>query len=113
MAIYVNTDSPKMLVRRLRELIHEDEISAWILDEDNDFTHSSHQWGGRAWIHPIIEEERVIFAIIGTRNEPITKLIYGIYMGRFLESLIMHLDRFFVTARVSSRPSIKYDVYIE
>lgn len=113
MAIYVNTDNPHFLVRYLRRLIREDEISTWILDEENDFTHASAQWRGRAWIHPVIEDERVVFAIIGTRNEPITKLIYSIYMSRFLECLIIHVDRFFVSARISSRPSIKYDVFIE
>ena len=113
MAIYINTDNPQRFVRRIRELVREDEISAWALDEDNDFTHTSPQWGGRAWIHPVIEEDRVVFAIIGSLSEPITRLIYSIYMGRFLECLLMHMDRYFISAKISSRPSSKYDVTIE
>lgn len=45
MAVYVKTDRPRSLVRKIREYIREDEISVWELDADGDFTHSSSQWG--------------------------------------------------------------------
>lgn len=111
MAIYVRTSRPRSMVRKIRELISEDEIMAWEIDEDNDFTHSSVQWGGLAWIHPIIEEERVVFSIIGAQSNPLTRITYGIYMGRFLECLIIHMTSFIQSIRVSPYPSDKYDVF--
>lgn len=111
MAIYVKTDRPHTVVRKLRELINEMEIDTWILDEDNDFTHKSSQWRELAWIHPFIEEERVVFAIIGSQSKPLTRVIYGVYMGRFVECLIMHVDSYIQSIRVSAKPSTIYDSY--
>lgn len=113
MAVYVKTDRPRSLVRKIREYIREDEITAWELDADGDFTHSSSQWGELAWIHPIIEEERVVFGIIGSHSNPLNRVIYGIYMGRFIECLIMHFESYIQSIRVSVSPSIRYDIISE
>lgn len=108
MSIYVKTVNPRKLVDDINEKISNTSINTWAVDKDGDYTHTAQQWQYHAWIHPIIETERVVFAIWGRASEDLSVVDYAIYHGRFVEMLLTHFDKQCLTIEVSSLAS-KYD----
>lgn len=91
MAIYVKTNNPQGLLDEIRKSIENNVVQTWSVDNDGDFTHVS-QWKNKAWLNPQIQNGRLAFGLIGRKDEPMSKLIYGIYHGRFSEMLLTHFD---------------------
>lgn len=91
MAIYISTNNPQGLLDEIRENIENKVIQTWIIDEDGDFTHVS-QWKNKAWFKSRVYNGRLEFGLIGRKDEPMSKLIYGLYHGRFSEMLLTHFD---------------------
>ena len=92
MAIYVKSSNPRKLIDDINDKIENGGIDTWSVDKDGDYTHTAEQWKNHAWISPIIEEERVVFAIIGCVNVNLSVVDYAIYHGRFVEMLLAHFD---------------------
>lgn len=92
MSIYVTTSNPHKLIDDINEAISKAKIDTWSVDEDGDYTHTATQWKYHAWIHPIIETERIVFAVWGRINENLSVVDYAIYHGRFIEMLLAHFD---------------------
>lgn len=91
MAIYISTDNPQGLLDNIRKNIESQTIQTWNEDSEGDFTHVS-QWKEKAWFKPFIRENRLDFGLIGRKDEDMTKMIYGVYHGRFSEMLLTHFD---------------------
>ncbi len=108
MSIYVRTSNPQKLVNDINEKIENSFIDTWSVDSDGDYTHTAEQWKNHAWIHPIIESGRVVFAIWGRVNENLSVVDYAIYHGRFVEMLLAHFDHQCDSIDVSSLGT-KYD----
>lgn len=109
MSIYVKTKSPKQLLESINERINKTSIVTWSVDKDGDYTHTAEQWIYRAWIHPIIESDRVVFAIWGRVSEDLSVADYALYHGRFVEMLLAHFDNLCDSIEVSSLAS-SYDI---
>jgi len=92
MSIYVKTANPRKLVDDINEKINNSAINTWSIDKDGDYTHTAQQWQFHAWVHPIVETERVVFAIWGRVSEDMSVVDYAIYHGRFVEMLLTHFD---------------------
>lgn len=92
MSIYVKSSNPQKLINDINEKIENSGIDTWSVDKDGDYTHTAEQWRNHAWIHPIIETERVVFAIWGRVNDNLSVVDYAIYHGRFVEMLLTHFD---------------------
>lgn len=92
MAIFVATRHPRLLVQNIKEKIDKGNIDTWSYDKEGDFTHSPGQWIYHAWIRPIYEENRVVFAILGRNDKNLSTVDYAVYHGRFVEMLLMHFD---------------------
>ena len=92
MAIIVKTNNPNTLLKAIKEQIDEKKIVTWAYDNDGDFTHSPDQWEGRAWLRPKIYTGELRFGILKQRDIDMTRYIYGIYHGRFIEMLLSHFD---------------------
>jgi hypothetical protein len=90
--IAVSTSDPAGLLRRIKSRIDDKDIVTWAYDADGDFTHSADQWNLKAWLRPTIGTNRLSFGILRPGNTELTKLIYGIYHGRFGEMLLVHFD---------------------
>jgi hypothetical protein len=105
MAVRVYCDDPGQLLADIRRAIRADKIETWELDSDGDFTHSPSQWKNQAWFHPVVEDERLIFRIIGQKSKRMSKEIYGVYHGRFIEMLLAHFDTKFRRASATALPS--------
>jgi hypothetical protein len=109
MAIYVMTEEPSDLVRRIREGINNHNIETWLCDEEGDFTHDTDQWRYHAWMTPIIEQERVVFGVICRKDRNLSITDYAIYHGRFVEMLLRHFDKVCKDIKVSPLAT-KYDI---
>lgn len=111
MSVIVKTKQPHRLVKRIKELIDNNEIDTWEYDSDGDFTHSPDQWHNHCWMHPHVTQagEEVVFAIIGRIHFDITTTEYAVYHGRFIEMLLSHFDTMIRSAEATSMPT-KYDI---
>lgn len=109
MAIYVSTEKPSELVRRIREGIENHNIETWLCDNDGDFTHDTDQWRYHAWMTPIIENDRVVFGIICRKDRNLSITEYAIFHGRFTEMLLRHFDKICMNIEVTPLAT-KYDI---
>jgi hypothetical protein len=104
MAIVVTTSKPGTLLADIRGAIDAGAIDTWAYDKDGDFTHSPDQWKNQAWFRPVVQAERLVFRIIPPKSTHISRTVYGVYHGRFIEMLLSHFDLSFSRAVASALP---------
>lgn len=104
MAVLVKTESPSSLLSAIKKAIDKDEVQTWSCDADGDFTHTTEQWRRRAWFRPVVREDRLVFNIFPPREKGISRVVYGIYHGRFIEMLLNHFDSRFKEATATALP---------
>lgn len=89
--------SARDLINNINNKIDNKEIRVWEYDSEGDYTHTSTQWNKQSWFRPIFPKEgddwSIKFAIIGHKQNEMTKELYGIYHGRFSEMLLTYYDR--------------------
>lgn len=98
MALSVKTDNPSGLLSSIKKAIDDNVVATWSYDKDGDFTHIPDQWRNKAWLRPKTETGELRFVIIEPKDTTITKMVSGIYHGRFIEMLTSHFDTKFSTA---------------
>jgi len=91
MAIYITTEDPNRLLEDIRKSIDNKVVETWSIDEEGDYTHIS-QWKNRAWFKAHVHDNQLQFGLIGRKDEVMSKMIYGLYHGRFSEMLLIHFD---------------------
>jgi hypothetical protein len=92
MAVRAFTNEPKDLLLAIKKAIADGVITTWRIDADGDLTHTSTQWKGKAWMRPKVLEDRLLFNIIASKNEEMSKAVYGVYHGRLVQTLLIHFD---------------------
>ncbi|WP_321819636.1 MULTISPECIES: hypothetical protein [unclassified Burkholderia] len=102
MAITVFTQNPKILHAAIREAIDEKKIDTWAYDKDGDFYHTPDQWRGEAWLRPYEQQGMLTFGLVGCEGTQMTKIVYGVYHGRFIEMLLTHFDTEFSNASATA-----------
>jgi hypothetical protein len=105
MAIVVVSTVPSALLAGIKKDIDGGKIDTWEYDADGDFTHSPDQWRYKAWLRPTLQEDRVIFRIMPPVKTHMSRAVYAVYHGRFVEMLLAHFDTKFSVARVTAMPS--------
>lgn len=95
MALVFFTKYPNSLLADFKKKIDEDHIVTWSYDEDGDFTHTPDQWVGRAWLRPLVDAKSLSFTIFPPRDQKLLKVVYAVYHGRFMESMLSHCDKGF------------------
>jgi hypothetical protein len=80
-------------------------------DRDGDFTHTPDQWKGKAWLRPYVQQGVLLFGLIGQQGVPMTKGIYGVYHGRFVEMLLTHFDTVFTGATTTAQANSTVDTF--
>lgn len=103
MAVIVKTDNPSGLLKAIYKAIDDKKIETWSYDSDKDFTHVPDQWKNKAWLSPKVYSGELRFGIISQKSVDMSKLIYGIYHGRFVEMLLTHFDTDFTTAAATAQ----------
>ncbi len=93
MAVRAFTAEPEVLFSALKKAIADGVIETWRIDSDGDLTHTSTQWGGRAWMRPKVLEDRLLFNIIASKKEKMSKTLYGVYHARLIQTLLIHFDK--------------------
>ena len=111
MAIIVNTNNPEHMLSKIKEAIDNGKIDTWNYDADGDFTHTPKQWIDTAWLRPVVASGSLIFGLIGKRNDQMTKVIYAVYHGRFVEMLLTHFDDDFSAANTTSKKYTGADIF--
>jgi hypothetical protein len=102
MAITVNTKNPNGLLTAIKLAIQESRVTTWSYDDAGDFTHVPDQWKHKAWLRPRAGEGRLLFVILPPKGKVVTKEVYGVYHGRFIEMLLAHFDKDFSQAVASA-----------
>ena len=94
MAIFVYTSSPAPLLNSIKKDIDSGHIVTWEYDADGDFTHKTNdqQWYKKAWFRPSAQQGALIFGLLGQTGVKMSKPVYGVYHGRFIEMLLTHFD---------------------
>lgn len=105
MAVNVTVQNPASLLALVKRGIDQRTIQTWAYDSDGDFTHSAQQWNRKAWLRPSLENGRLVLNIIGPQGQGVSKEIYGIYHGRFIEMLLVHFDDKFSSADATALPT--------
>jgi hypothetical protein len=111
MALIVNTPSPANLLAAIRKAITDKHIDTWTCDSDGDFTHTPKQWIYQAWLRPVPAPGALIFGLVGKTNVQMTKVIYAVYHGRFIEMLLTHFDDSFSVASATAQKDAQVDVF--
>ncbi|MDI1451389.1 hypothetical protein [Polyangium sp. 6x1] len=109
MAIVIATPNPRGLLANIKRAIDEEKVKTWSYDKDGDLTHAPDQWANKAWLRPVIGQGTLMFGLLGRKSEGMTKLIYGIYHGRFVEMLLTHFDEEFTNALVTAQKEAGVD----
>ena len=53
---------------------------------------------------PSVEEDKLVFSILGRKSKAMSKAVYGVYHGRLIEMLLTHFDTSFSRASASALP---------
>lgn len=102
MAIIVKTQTPDDLLKKIKNAIDEGTVRSWSYDKDGDFTHDSEQWTKKAWLRPKSYSSELRFGILGQKEIKLSRQIYGLYHGRFIDMLLTHFDSEFNMATASA-----------
>lgn len=105
----VSPITPKKLWGNILEQIDNGIIDTWEIDSDGDLTHTPYQWKGEAWLRHYFVDSELIFGIVARRDKKMSKVIYGLYHGRFVEMLLTHFDTQIEGIIISSMPE-EYDL---
>ena len=109
MAIIVNTPNATQLLTAIKKAIDKGEVDTWTYDADGDVTHSPEQWKSKAWLRPVIAPGTLIFGLLGKKDADMTKVVYGVYHGRFIEMLLTHFDNDFSAASATAQKDARVD----
>jgi hypothetical protein len=102
MALYFITDTPNKLLTAFKKAIDDGHVVTWSYDKDGDFTHTTQQWSGLAWLRPAAEVGRLVMNIIPPKSSKISTEVYAIYHGRFIESMLAHCDNLFTVGQATA-----------
>jgi hypothetical protein len=104
MAVRVFCDNPSELLGAIKTSIRNGSIETWLVDTDGDFTHTPEQWKNKAWFRPVVDTDKIIFNILGPASGRMSRTVYGVYHGRFIEMLLTHFDLKFSRATATALP---------
>lgn len=105
MALLFSTNVPQQLLNDFKTKISQGHIVTWECDADGDFTHLTDQWRGKAYLRPSIDIGGLRLNILGHSKFVTSWAIYGIYQGRFIESMTTHCNQLFTNAAATAQPT--------
>lgn len=106
MAIRVVTAQPSSLLAAIKQAIDARKVDTWSYDSDGDFTHTPPQWAKKAWLRPTVQSGALVLNILNPRGVNLSKEIYAVYHGRFVEMLLAHFDDKFADAYTTATVAV-------
>lgn len=104
MSIHFDTTNPANLLITFKQAIHDGKVVTWSVDHEGDFTHTPPQWNKKAYLRPVIEQGRLVLKFLANKGT-VTWEIYGVYHGRFIESVTVHCHELFTNGTATAKPS--------
>ena len=101
--ITFDTANSTGLLAAFKKAIDDKKVVTWSYDKDGDFTHTPQQWSGKAWLRPVVSQGRLTMNFLGPKG--VTWEVFGVYHGRFIESMIVHCNDLFTTGTATSKPA--------
>ena len=102
MSVHIPTSSPKELLSSIKAKIDKGEIRTWSYDKDGDFTHTPDQWKTKAWLRHRDVAGELVLGIIPPKGTTLSKEVYAVYHGRFIEMMLAHFDADFSRASATA-----------
>lgn len=103
MATNFYTNDPKGLLEAFKTAIDDGHVTTWSYDDDGDFTHTAEQWKEQAWLRPVIYTDQLTLNfVINPETKKSPRYLYGVYHGRFIETMLVHCDTLFTNASASA-----------
>lgn len=107
MALHFKTTTPVKLLTAYKKAIDDGHIKTWSYDSDGDFTHTADQWIRRAWLRPkVTNGVELTLYILTPKDVQLSSVLYSIYHGRFIESMLTHCDTLFENVTASALPEL-------
>jgi hypothetical protein len=106
MAVHVYTPQPSGLLLAIKKAIDEKRVETWTYDSDGDFTHVPLQWYRKAWLRPSVQSGLLVLNTLTPGGTRLSREVYGVYHGRFIEMLLAHFDTSFSTADATALATV-------
>ena len=106
MALIVTTTQPTALLKSICTAIDNKTVETWSYQDINGlryFTHTPDQWKNKAWFTAVVYPGELQFGIVKPKDQTLSKVVYGVYHGRFNEMLLSHFDNSFVSAKATAK----------
>jgi len=110
MALYFMTNDANKLLTDFKNKIRQGHIVTWSCDAEGDFTHTPPQWVSKAWLRPRALADRLVLGILKPNGASVTWPVYGVFHGRFIESMVEHCHDLFAAAQATPAPVPQVDV---
>ena len=104
MAVRALTNNAQVLLDEIKRQIDVGKIKTWSYDKDGDFTHTPEQWKDEAWLKPQIKDDRLRLKIVKCQGKDLSREVFAVYHGRFIEMLVKHVPDLFTDARSTPKP---------
>ena len=104
MSVRAYTEDAAGLLTRVKALIDGGHITTWSYDTDGDFTHTPAQWKNKAYLRPEEKSDCLRFRFVNIQT-PLTREVFAVYQGRFIEMLVAHVPKRFTQAIATSNPA--------
>lgn len=104
MSVRAFTDDSASLLTRIKKLIDQGHITSWSYDSDGHFTHTPSQWKNKTWLEPLEQSDKLRLRIIAPKSG-MTREVFAVYHGRFIEMLIAHVSNKYTSANATASPA--------
>lgn len=111
MAIVINISKPENFLEVLNKEIDDGVVTSWRYDEDGDYTITNSEYANKAWLHPYIQNDELIFGIMGRKNVLLTITEYSLYHSAMVETLVLHFSDIIREIRVIQPLLSDYDTH--
>ncbi|MFZ0525767.1 MAG: hypothetical protein WA776_20350 [Xanthobacteraceae bacterium] len=102
MAINFETVDPQKLLAAFRAKIDQRHIDTWSYDQHGNFTHTPPQWKDEAVLRPTILNGWLVMNFYRRKTDKTSSVLYGVYHGRFIESMLTHCDTLFTNSTATA-----------
>jgi len=102
--VTIQASAPQALLAAIKKAIDSNRIQTWTYDSDGDFTHTAQQWNRKAWLRPSVQSGGLSLSILPPNGTALSKEVYAIYHGRFIEMVLAHFDTEFSGASATAMP---------
>lgn len=102
--VTIQTSAPQALLTAIKKAIDSNRVQTWTYDSDGDFTHSAPQWNHKAWLRPFVQSGALSLSILPPNGTKLSKEVYAIYHGRFIEMVLAHFDTEFSSGSATAMP---------